>query len=593
MFEREKQALEQKLRPLLEAREVPVPETFTYVEIPFKGTWGFGLAVFPLAAAEVKAKGLKGVPVPKRAQELAEYLAANLDPGQLPGIQRIEAVRGYLNFYLDPHLYSRQVIDRVLDEGEKYGHHPRRGERVMVEFSQPNTHKALHVGHLRGTILGDVICRILDAAGYDVVRANYLGDIGWHVIKWLWNYLKYHKGEEPPAEDKIRWMGDLYVEANKRLEENPELEAEVRDLFKRWDQGDPELRALWEKTRQWSIEGFDEIYRWLNVHFDRVYFESEVEEEGKALVEDMVARGIAIDQRPEGPVIVNLDQLMGLPEGTLRTYVVLRSDGTSLYSTKDLALAIRKFREYPDLARSIYVVDVRQSLYLKQIFATLKVMGYEWADRLYHLAYEVVVLPGNVVLKTREGEVVFLRDLIQEAIRRARAIVEEKNPALDEVTKERVAHAVALGSLKYTMVARENNRTVTFDWKRALDFQGVAAPYIQYAHVRANSILRKAGGALPEPLTPAHALHPKEVDLISQIAVFPDRVLMAAREYKPLTLTNHAYELARAFNDFYNTCPVLQAEPRVRAFRLRLVAAAKQTLANALALLNIEAPEVM
>ncbi len=590
MFEREQHMLEQRIREILEAEGVPLPEAFSYVEIPFRGTWGFGLPMFPLAAAEIRAKGLK-VPVPQRAQELAEKLAGAL--GTPPGFRQVEAVRGYLNFYLDPYLYSRAVIDRVLEEGVRYGHHPRRGERVMVEFSQPNTHKALHVGHLRGTILGDVVCRILDAAGYDVIRANYLGDIGWHVMKWLWNYLKFHNGEEPPEEDKTRWMGQIYVEATKRLEEHPEWEAEVRELFRRWDQGDPELRALWEKTRQWSIEGFEQIYRLLNVSFDRVYYESEVEEPGKRLVETLIERGIAVDQRPEGPVIVPLDELLGLKKETYRTYVVLRSDGTSLYSTKDLALAIQKFEEYPDLARSIYVVDVRQTLYLKQIFKTLEVMGYPWADRLYHLAFEVVTLPGNVVLKTREGEVVLLKELLEEAVRRARALVEEKNPSLAPEVKDKVARAVALGSLKYTMLAREVNRKVTFEWERALDFQGVAAPYIQYAHVRANSILRRAGGQIPDPVTPTHELHATEVDLISQMALLPDKVLQAAREFKPLVLTNHAYELARAFNDFYNTCPVLQAEEPVRSFRLRLVAAARQALANALALLNIEAPEVM
>ena len=590
MFEAQQRALEQQIRRLLEAEGVPLPERFSYVEIPFRGTWGFGLPMFPLAAAEIRAKGLK-VPVPQRAQELAEKLVEAL--GTPPGFQRVEAVRGYLNFYLDPYLYSRAVIDRVLEEGARYGHHPRRGERVMVEFSQPNTHKALHVGHLRGTILGDVVCRILDAAGYDVIRANYLGDIGWHVMKWLWNYLKFHNGEEPPEEDKTRWMGQIYVEATKRLEEHPEWEAEVRELFRRWDQGDPELRALWEKTRQWSIEGFEQIYRLLNVPFDRVYYESEVEEPGKRLVETLIERGIAVDQRPEGPVIVPLDELLGLKKETYRTYVVLRSDGTSLYSTKDLALAIQKFEEYPDLARSIYVVDVRQTLYLKQIFKTLEVMGYPWADRLYHLAFEVVTLPGNVVLKTREGEVVLLKELLEEAVRRARALVEEKNPSLAPEVKDKVARAVALGSLKYTMLAREVNRKVTFEWERALDFQGVAAPYIQYAHVRANSILRRAGGQIPDPVTPTHELHATEVDLISQMALLPDKVLQAAREFKPLVLTNHAYEMARAFNDFYNTCPVLQAEEPTRSFRLRLVAAARQALANVLALLNIEAPEVM
>lgn len=592
MFDEQRRLLEMRIREILQREGVPVPESLEFRELPFEGTWGVSLPMFPLAAAERRTGKPVTKPVPARAQELAERLAAELS--DLPGIQRLEALRGYFNVYLDPAYYSRFVVDRVLEEGENYGRHPVRGQRLMVEFSQPNTHKALHVGHLRGTILGDVVSRLLTAAGYTVVRVNYLGDIGWHVIKWLWNYLKFHPGEEPPpGMEKLRWITDLYVEANRRLDENPEWEAEARELLRRWDAGDPELRAVWAKTRQWSLEGFEAMYTLLNVTFDRVYYESEVEEPGKRMVEELVAKGIAEDQRPDGPVVVKLDELLGLQEETYRTLVILRSDGTSLYSTKDLALAVQKFEEYPDLARSIYVVDIRQSLYLRQIFKTLELAGYPWTDRLYHLAYEVVTLPGNVVMKTREGEVVLLHAFVQEAIARARAIVEAKNPELDEATKDKVACAVALGSIKYVMLARENNRQVVFDWTKALDIEGMTAPYIQYAHVRACSILRKAGHAVPEPITPQHPLTPEEVDLISQIARFPDRVLQAAEELRPLTMTSYAYELARAFNDFYKECPVLQAEPEVRDFRLRLVAAARQTLANALGLLNIEAPDVM
>lgn len=591
MFERERQALEAEVRRVLRALGAPEPETFAWGPVPEATAWGGSLNFFQVAAQEARSGRSAGVPVPQRAAQLAQAVAEALQGW--PGLQRVEAVRGYLNFYYDPAVYSSRVVDTVLEQGERFGYGAPKGQRVMVEFSQPNTHKAFHVGHLRNVILGEAVCRILEAAGYEVVRVNYIGDIGLHVIKWLWNYLKFHNGEEPPAEDKTRWMGDLYAEATRRLEENPELEAEVRALFARWDARDPEIVALWEKTRQWSLEGFEQIYRLLDVHFDRVYFESEVEEPGKQLVERMIEMGIATDERPEGPVVVNLDQLLGLEKETYRSYVVLRSDGTSLYATKDLPLAILKFEEYPDLDRSIYVVDVRQSLYLKQIFKTLELMGYPWADRLYHLAYEVVNLPGNVVISSREGTVVLLEDLVREAIARARQVVEEKNPSLDEVAKDQVAFAVAMGAIKYPMLARETTKIVTFDWEQALDFEGVAAPYIQYAHVRANSILRKAGSALPEPLSPNYTLHPTEVVLISRLADFPDTVQRAAEEFKPLHIANLAYEMARAFNDFYNQCPVLNAEPVVRDFRLRLVAAARQALANALRLLSIPAPEVM
>ena len=604
-----------RIRAYLAEHDIPEPKEWRFAPVPGEGVWGFGLPLFPVAAAEVRAKGLR-VPVPQRAQELAADLARQIQT--LDGVQRAEAVRGYLNVYVDPHRFGQQVVDTILQQGPEFGRAPRRGQRLMVEFSQPNTHKAFHVGHLRNVILGESVCRILDAAGYDVVRANYLGDIGWHVIKWLWNYLTYHAGEEPPAEDKTVWISQLYIEANRRLKENPELEPQVRALFRRWEEQDPELVALWEKTRQWSIEGFEEIYRLLDVHFDRVYYESEMEEPGKALVEELIAKGIARDLRPEGPVIVPLDELLGLDKPTYRTYVVLRSDGTSLYATKDLPLAIQKFREYPDLVRSIYVIDVRQSLYMKQIFKTLELMGYEWADRLYHLAYELVLLPANLVREvvevdleaeapaqedspkpqakaasSREGAVL-LDQLFREARQRARAIVDEKNPALPEEAKERVAWQVALGALKYSMLARENTRFFTFDWDQALDFNGNASPTIQYAHVRCASLLRKAGGVPEGSVRPAHDLHPAEVALISRLAEFPGVVLRAAEEFKPLHITNAAFALARAFNDFYDRCPVLAADdPATRDFRLRLVAATKQALANALHLLGIEAPEVM
>jgi arginyl-tRNA synthetase len=440
-------------------------------------------------------------------------------------------------------------------------------------------------------MLGEAIARILDFAGYEVVRANYIGDIGLHVIKWLWNYMKFHAGEQPPA-DTTRWMGDLYAEANRRLDENPELEAEVRALYARWDRQEPEVVALWQQTRQWSIDHFEKIYQILDIHFDRWYSNSEAEQPGKEVVEELIGKGIAVDERPAGPVIVRIDDLLRLEQEKYRVLVVLRSDNTALYSTEDLALAKIKFSEY-DLASSIYVVDVRQSLHFQQVFKTLEIAGYEWAPRCQHLPYELVNLPGNVVMASREGTVVLLEDLIREATQRALEVVEEKNPELSEAKKQGVAQAVGLGALKYPMLARDNTKLVTFDWETALDFNGQAAPYIQYAHVRANSILRKYDGPLPGPVTPSYPLDLAEVQLVDLISRFPGEVQRAAAEYKTLQITNQAYELARAFNDFYNQCPVLKAEPEVRSARIRLVVASRQVIANTLRLLGITAPEVM
>lgn len=593
MFLTEQGIVEDTIKSYCAENQLPVPDEIQWNPIPFSGEWGISTPLFPLAAQEARLRqGEDGVRVnvAQRAQEIASGIAERIET--TTGFSRVEAVRGYLNLYFSPTAYSRRVIDLVLEQGSTFGQGADKGERVLVEFSQPNTHKAFHVGHLRNVVLGDSLCRILATAGYEVIRANYINDTGLHVIKWLWNYSRFHAGEKPLT-DKTRWMGDLYAEANKHLETDPTLESEVRALYARWDQRDEEVMALWRETRQWSLDGFDQIYQMLGVRFDRIFYDNELEKPGQQLVDELIQQGIAVDERTTGPVIIRLDDLLGLKKETYRVLVILRSDGTSLYATKDLPLAVKKFQEY-DPDRSVYVIDVRQSLYLQQIFKTLELMGHpEWARRCYHMSYEIVNLPGNVTLASREGTVVLLEDLVREARERALQVVKEKNPALSPDEMLNVANSVALGAIKYPMLARDNTKVVTFDWKTALDFNGQAAPYIQYAHVRANSILRRMEELLPGPCTPKYSLEAPEVQLIDLISRIPGEIQRAASEYKPLHIANLAYELARAFNDFYTQCQVLKADPDVRAFRLRMVAAARQSIANLLNMLGIEPPEVM
>lgn len=588
MFELEQKRIDEQIRAYCAHAGLPEPK-LQWSWIPFGGHWGISTSFFQLASQEAREKGLK-TNVAERAQAIASNAAEVL--GQPQGFERVEAVRGYLNLYFSTAEYTRRVLDTVLTEGGQFGRGDSKGERVMVEFSQPNTHKAFHVGHLRSAILGDVLARILEAAGYDVVRANYPGDIGLHVVKWLWNYMQYHRGEKP-QQDITRWMGDLYLEASKRLEANPDLEAEVRALYVRWDQRDPEVVALWEETRQWSLDGFKALYELLDIRFDVYYFNSMVEQAGKLLVNDLIDRGIASDERPDGAVVVKLDELLGLDKEKFRVLVVLRSDGTALYATEDLALAARKFSDYPDLAKSLYVVDVRQSLHFQQVFKTLEIAGYPWAARCQHIPYELVTLPGNMAMASREGTVVLLEDLVREATARALEIVRGKNPDLPAEKQQEIAQAVALGAIRYSMISRENTKVVTFDWETALDFDGQAAPYIQYAYVRAGSILRKWGGDVPASSLPAYELSPAEVQLVELISRLPREIQTAADDYRPMVLSNLAYEMAKAFNDFYNQCPVLQAEPAVRDGRLRLVAAARQAIGNALSVLGVIAPTAM
>ena len=589
MFDQEQQKIENQIIDILSNHGIPVPEELKWASIPFAGEWGTATSFFQIAADE--ARSGKKVKVPVRAQEIAEIVKDAL--GLPEGFSRIEAVRGYLNLYFETGEFSRRVIDTALIQGADFGKGDPDGRLVMIEFSQPNTHKAMHVGHMRTMLLGDVIANILAFSGTDVVRANYFGDFGRDVIQWMWNYKKRHAGETPPETNVTRWMGDMYAESTRMLENDPNGDAEILEMFAKWEAGDDEIRYLWKETRQWSLDGFFEIYDTFNISFDKLYYESQMEARAKDEVKKLIDAGIAVDERADGgPVFVKLDDLLGLEEETYRVLVLMRSDSTTLYSAWDLVLAKQKFADY-SLDQSVYVVDVRQSLHFKQVFKTLAIAGWDKVDQVYHLPYEIVKLPGNLTMSSREGIVVLLEDLIREAIERAYDVSKERNPDLDESSRQQVAHAVGIGAIKYPLLARDNTKVATFDWETALDFNGHAAPYIQYAYVRTNSLLKKAGIAQPKSLSPAHPLDPKEIELIEIISEWPQVVQRAAQDFKTLEITNYAYQLARSFNEFYNSCPVLTADFEVRDFRLRLVAAAKQTIHNSLTVLNIPVPEVM
>ncbi len=588
MFDQEQKIIEKLISKFIEQNNLPETR-LNWAWIPFSGHWGISTSLFSLAAAEARQNQNK-INVSKRANELALQLVSFL--GNPEGFEKIEAVNGYLNLYFSQTEYTKKVLESILIEKENFGRLPRKNQKIMVEFSQPNTHKAFHVGHLRSAILGDTLSRILDFAGFDVIRANYPGDMGLHVIKWLWCYRKYHLGEKPD-QNITQWMGKIYAEANSKLEANPEFELEIRELYKRWDERDSEVVKLWEETRQWSLMGFYDIYETLNIHFDVYYFNSQMEKPGKQIVQELIEKNIATDERPEGAVVVKIDEVLGLNKEKYRVLVVLRSDGTALYATEDLALVKQKFTDYPDLEKSLYVVDVRQSLHFTQIFKTMEIAGFPQAKNCEHIPYELVSLPGNVVMASREGTVVLLEDLINEATARAYEVVQEKNPELADHQKLDIAKAVGIGAIKYPMQSRENTKVVTFDWESALDFNGQAAPYIQYAFVRCGSILRKTGDNKIKLPQITHDLTPSELQLIDLLSRFSREVERAGSEYRSIQIANYAYELAKTFNNFYTHCPVLSADEPVKTTRLNIVMATRQVLKNSLTLLGITAPEAM
>ena len=599
MFEQEQHVIEAGIRAYCEQNAIPLTEV-KWSRIPFSGEWGISTSFFATAAAE--ARSGRKLNVPQRAQEIAEQVRQNLPAAA--GIARIEAVKGYLNLYFSTPDYARRVVDQVLSAGADFGRGSQQAERVMVEYAQPNTHHSFHIGHYRNTILGESLARLAQFAGFDTIRASYPGDIGLGVITILWAYNKFYKGQEPQGiHERGQWLLKIYAEATAMLEpkdgETPEqkaqreaYDAERRDLYRRWDAGDREVRALWLETREWSMDELRDILRMLDVKMDVWFFESEVDEPSKAIVDELIARGIAEDERPDGPVIVKIDEKLGLTKEKYRTAVILRSDGTTLYLTKDLALAKVKFEQY-HVDRSIYVVDFRQSLHFEQAFKILELWGFPQAPKCYHLSYGYVTLPQGRSMSARHGRVVLFMDVANEAVKRVLAVESEKAPNLSAEERRRVAWQIGLGAMAYSMLSIDNSRDLVFDMDTALSFDGRTGPYIQNAHVRAASILRKAGES-PLEARFGYTLDPHEVELIELMSRFPEIVQQAASEYRPLVMANYAYDLANAFHSFYHAVPVIQAEERgVRDARLRLVAAAKQVICNALSLLDIQSPEVM
>ena len=697
--------------------------------LPFSGTWGLATsAAYGLANEAVtreleasgqleglskkEAKALAAGAVRERVPVLAEQIAARVAAAGNPLFATVEAVNGYVNIAFNSNAVASALIGEVLERGAEYGKGAPIAETVMVEHSQPNTHKAFHVGHLRNLSLGVAVSNILRAAGYEVMDANYIGDIGMHVVKCLWCYERFHRGEEPESpEARGRWLGEIYAESDARLnfrkdvldflqllaqedqqfvdtidrmlkylwrknadgediayllgriihaqpikdellreddvipqfwpivgeqlraeaaaprphvpvEGEPEptmtpderlarwqslaermdewwpaapgWRDEVRETFARWEAQEPEFVALWQTTRDWSMADFRRIFAELGAEFDLWFFESEVEDEGKRMVEDLLERGIA--EISEGLPVVKIDEKLGLTEPTFRTMPVLRSDGSSLYSTKDLALTRRKFEEY-GVDRAIWVVDTRQSLYFQQIFKILELWGFEQARQAFHLGYEMVVLPEGVI-SSRKGNVPVYDDVRDAVLARARETIEEKNWELPPERKAEVAWEVALGSLKYAMLARDNTKVVLFDLEEALSFDGHSAPYIQYAHARACRILEHAGETEQTILARLEGLdfgelQPEELGLLQGIASFPEEIQRAAAEYRPLLIASYVYDLAKRFNDFYHACPVLTSPEPTRTARLALTAATRRTIANGLALLGIAAPTEM
>lgn len=514
---------------------------------------------------------------------IATQIAEAMSPaGYIAGI---EAAGPYVNIRLARGAFLRALVDEVLAKQSQFGTHEARGGRIMIEYGSPNTHKEIHVGHLRNFCLGSAVVNLSRAAGYDVVPVSYVGDIGAHVAKCLWGLKKFHAGAEP-GEERGKFLGQVYADATKRVDENEAYKEEIAAVQRKLEARDPELTALWEETRRWSIDELEAIFSELGCAFERMYFESEVEEPGKLLARELLARGIA-KEGERGALIVDLE-----PQG-LGVFLILKSDGAALYSTKEIALAQKKFEDFSGITKSVTVVDNRQTLYFKQLFATLKLMGFD--KDMSHLGYEFVTLAEGA-MSSRSGNIVAYEDFRDEVIAHAKKETKSRRAEWSEEKLDETARVIAFGAMKFGMLKQDIEKPIVFDVAQSLAFEGVTGPYVQYAHARLSSILEKdaAGGRREETVAEdAAASAAAEHEAVMKAAEFPAVVAAAAEHCKPSLVAQYLFEFAQLTNGYYRDVPILSAPTEIRQARIKTITALRTVLANGLALLGMAAPNEM
>lgn len=550
-------------------------------------------AIYPLfGSTPNKAAGDLAFPlfiVAKQARLNPAQAAKKLEEADFalpPFIKKKLAAGPYLNFFFDFNVLAKDLVPEIANGKAFQKKLTGKTPKTMVEYSQPNTHKELHVGHMRNLCYGDALIRLHRYAGFDIIASTFPGDVGTHVAKCLW-YLKYHNTEPVPSTRKGAWLGKMYSTAHNKLEDERGSDKEITNreqltmILKQLEQKSGEFYDLWKETREWSIELMNEVYNWAGVKFDQWYWESEVDSDSVKLVREYQKKGLFTED--QGAVGINLE------EHKLGFCMLLKTDGNGLYATKDIELARRKF-ENNGIERSLYVVDKRQEHHFKQVFKVLELMGFENAKKCMHLQYDFVELPDGA-MSSRKGNIVPLQSLIEEMVKmiKEQYLVRYKDewPA-DEI--EKTAQIVAKGAIKYGMTRIDPNKKIVFDMKEWLKLDGESGPYIQYAYARINSMLKKLGAPTTTELQYETT---QEHDVIGHLMKFNSVVQEAVEQYKPSYLTAYLYDLGRYYNSFYAECPVGSAAEPVRSSRLILSRAVAETLKQGLALLGIEAPERM
>ena len=536
------------------------------------------------------------------ATEIGQWLVDNE-----PAVDRFNAVKGFLNIVIEPTFWNSVL--KHIEETPDFGLTPVTEESplVMVEYSSPNTNKPLHLGHVRNNLLGYSLSEILKACGNKVVKTNIVNDRGIHICKSMLAWKKWGEGATPESA-KMKGdhlIGHFYVLFDKHFrqevkdlmaqgmtedeaKEKAPLMTEAREMLRRWEQKDPEVRALWEMMNNWVYAGFDETYKRMGVDFDKIYYESNTYLEGKEKVLEGLEKGIMY-RKDDGSVWADLT------DAGLDHKLLLRSDGTSVYMTQDIGTAKLRFQDYP-IDKMIYVVGNEQNYHFQVLSLLLDRLGFKWGKDLVHFSYGMVELPEGK-MKSREGTVVDADDLMDEMVTSARAVSDELGKldglSADEINE--ISEIVGLGALKYFLLKVDPRKNMLFNPKESIDFNGNTGPFIQYTHARIRSVLRKAAeqGFTIGDYT-AVVPNEKEIALIQTLADFPQTVQEAGRTYSPALIANYTYELVKQYNQFYHDCSILREEnPEVRSLRLALSEITARTVKTAMSLLGIMVPDRM
>jgi len=552
------------------------------------------IVVFPFLKASHKAPDVT-------AQEIGEHMLAHCE-----AVEKFNVIKGFLNITIKPSFWTG-VLKHVADTPE-YGFKAATDDSqlVMIEYSSPNTNKPLHLGHVRNNLLGYSLSRIMEANGYKVVKTNIVNDRGIHICKSMLAWLKWGNGETPESTGKKgdHLIGDYYVAFDKHYkaevkelvekgmsQEEAEKQApliqEAHDMLRRWEAGDAEVRALWEKMNQWVYAGFDETYKRMGVSFDKIYYESDTYLVGRDTVLDGLEKGLFY-RKEDQSVWADLT-----PDG-LDHKLLLRSDGTSVYMTQDIGTAQLRYKDYP-IDRMIYVVGNEQNYHFQVLSLLLDKLGFKWGKDLVHFSYGMVELP-NGKMKSREGTVVDADELMDEMIATATDMANEPGrlQGVPEDERDDVLRMIGLGALKYFILKVDPRKTMLFDPSESIDFNGNTGPFIQYTYARIQSVLRKSGEDYKAMDISAVAPNDKETSLIQRLADFTAVVADAGRNYSPALIANYVYDLAKEYNQFYHDCSILrEQDAAVRCFRLLLSETVADIIKRGMSLLGIEMPERM